>query len=97
MSITLPKSVDPTFNFGVYDIIPFTYISVVFQCKSKNPAKKWVLATMVRPTKIYHNKSAGTYESAMRCIAKKCDLENKSKIYIITNGEPTLIPACLKV
>ena len=51
---------------------------------------------MVRPTIIYPNKSADTYESAMRFIAKKCDLENKSEIYIISDGEPALIEACLK-
>ena len=46
-AITLPISVDPTFNFGAYDISPFIYRSVVFQCKSKNLAKKWVPVTMV--------------------------------------------------
>ena len=28
---------------------------------------------------------------------KKCKLESKRKIYIITNGEPALIVACLKM
>ena len=46
-TITFPISVDPTFNFGAYDITPLTYESVVFQWKSKNVAKKWVSATMV--------------------------------------------------
>ena len=32
----------------------------------------------------------------MRCIAKKCDLENESEICIITDGEPALIVACFK-
>ena len=95
-AITLPISVDTTFSFGDYNITPFTYTSVVFQCKYKNVAKKWVPATMVRPTIIHHNKSTGTYKSAMRCIAKKCNLENKTEIYIITDGEPGLIAACLK-
>ena len=31
-----PISVDPTFNFGVFDVTPFTYRSFMFQCKSKN-------------------------------------------------------------
>ena len=30
-AITLSISVNPTFNFGAYDIAPFTYRSVVFQ------------------------------------------------------------------
>ena len=46
-AITLPISFDSTFNFGACDITPFTYRSVVFHCKSKNVAKKWVPATMV--------------------------------------------------
>ena len=49
-----------------------------------------------RPTIIHHNKSTDTYESAMRCIAKTCNLENKSEIHITTNAEPALIAACLK-
>ena len=32
----------------------------------------------------------------MRCITKKCDLENKIEIYIITDGEQASIAACLK-
>ena len=32
----------------------------------------------------------------MRCIAKKCNLENKTEIYIITDGKPALIATCLK-
>ena len=52
---------------------------------------------MTGPTIIHHNKSAGIYKSAMRwCIAKKCNLENKSEIYILTDDEPALIAACLK-
>ena len=51
---------------------------------------------MVGPTIIHHNKSADTYESAMRCIAKICDLEDKSEIYIVKDGELALIAACLK-
>ena len=96
-AINLPVSADPTFTFRVYDITPVTYRSVVFQCKAINVDKKWVLATMTGPTIIHHNKSAGIYKSAMRwCIAKKCNLENKSEIYILTDDEPALIAACLK-
>ena len=51
---------------------------------------------MVRPTAIHHNKSADTYDSAMRCIVWKCNLENESEVHIITNSEPALTVACLK-
>ena len=56
-----PISVDPTFNFGVFDVTPFTYRSFMFQCKSKNVAQKWVPATMIGPTIIQHSKTADTY------------------------------------
>ena len=69
--ITLPILVDPTFNFGAYDITPFSYRIVLFQCKSQNVSKKWALATMVGPAIVYLNKSANTYKLTMRCIAKK--------------------------
>ena len=88
-AIILPTSVDVTFHFGTYDITPFTY-SIAFQHKFKNVAKKWVLATMVGPTIINHNKSVDTYESTMRCISKKCNLENKSEIYIIGSSDCVL-------
>ena len=64
--ITLPISVDPTFNFGAYDITPLTYRIALFQCKSQNLSKKWVPATVVRPAIVYQNKSPNTYELAMR-------------------------------
>ena len=32
----------------------------------------------------------------MKCIAKECNLENKSEIHNITDGEAALIAACLK-
>lgn len=35
-----PISVDPTFNFGVFDVTSFTFRSFMVQCKSKNVAKK---------------------------------------------------------
>ena len=39
-SVILPRSVDTAFNFGAYNATAFRYRSVVFQCKSKNVAKK---------------------------------------------------------
>ena len=67
-----------------------------FNANLKTYPKNWVPATMVRPTAIHHNKSADTYDSAMRCIVWKCNLENESEIHIITNSEPALTVACLK-
>ena len=63
---------------------------------TKNLSKKLIPATMVGSAVIHYNNLANTYESAMRCIAKKCNLENKGEIYIITYGEPASIAAWLK-
>ena len=96
LKISLPISLNPTFNFGAYNITPFTYKSVVFQWKCKSTVEKWVAATMVEHTIIHNNKSADTYKSKMRCIVKKFNLEKKGEIYFITDNEPALIAACLK-
>ena len=87
----LPISVDPTFSFGRYEVTPFTYRSVAFECKSKNVLKTWVPVTVIGPNIIQHTKFDETYELAMRSIAKKCKLEIADGTYIITVGEPALI------
>ena len=92
----LPISVDPKFNFGRYEVTPFTYRSVNFECKSKNVIKTWVPVTVIGPTTIQHTKFNETYELAMRSIAKKCKLEIADETCIITDGEPALISASSK-
>ena len=88
-----PISVDPTFNFGVFDVTSFTFRSFMVQCKSKNVAQKWVSATMIGP----HSKTADTYETSIRSIAKKCKLENTSDMLVKTDREPALITAILNI
>ena len=83
----LPISVDPTFNFGRYEVTPFTYRSVAFECKPKNVIKTWVPVTVIGPTIIQHTKFDETYELAMRSIGKKCKLEIADGTYIITDGK----------
>ena len=92
-----PISVDPTFNFGVFDVTSFTFRSFMVQCKSKNVAQKWVSATMIGPTIIQHSKTADTYETSIRSIAKKCKLENTSDMLVKTDREPALITAILNI
>ena len=86
-------SVDPTFNFGVFNVTSFTFRSFMVQCKSKNVAQKWVSATMIGP----HSKTADTYETSIRSIAKKCKLENTSDMLVKTDREPALITAILNI
>ena len=88
-----PISVDPTFNFGVFNVTSFTFRSFMVQCKSKNVAQKWVSATMIGP----HSKTADTYETSIRSIAKKCKLENTSDMLVKTDREPALITAILNI
>ena len=49
---------------------------------------------MIGPVVIQHEKSTETYETAMRCIAKKCKLEESGELFIVTDGEAALINAC---
>ena len=72
---SFPLLVDPTFNFGAYEVTPFTYRSILVESKSKNMTGVWVPVTTIGPVVIQHEKSTETYETAMRCIAKKCKLE----------------------
>ena len=52
---------------------------------------------MIGPNIIQHSKTADTYETAMRSIAKKWKLESTSDIFVITDGEPALIAANLNI
>ena len=75
----LPISVDPAFSFGRYEVTPFTYRSVAFECKSKNVLKTWVPVTAIGSTIIQHTKFDETYELAMRSIAKKMQIRNSRR------------------
>ena len=52
---------------------------------------------MTGPVVIQHEKSTETQETAMRCIATKCKLEESGELFIITDGEAALINACKAV
>ena len=53
----------------------------------------WVLATIIGPVVIQHEKLTETFETAMRCIARKCKLDEDGELFIVTNGETALINA----
>ena len=86
-------SVDPTLNFGAYEVTPFTYRSILVESKAKNMTGVWVLATIIGPVVIQHEKLTETFETAMRCIARKCKLDEDGELFIVTNGETALINA----
>ena len=87
-------SVDPTFNFGAYEVAPFTYQSILVESKSKNVTEVWVPAALIGPIVIWYENSTETYETAMRGIAKKCKLEESEELFVVTDGEAALINAC---
>ena len=93
-SKTFPLSIDPTFNFGTYEVTPLTYHNVLVESKSKIVTDVWVPATMIGPVVIQNDKSAQTYETALMCIAKKIDLHKDVDVRIITDCEPALTEAC---
>ena len=88
-----PISVDPTFNFGAFEVTPFTYRNSKIECKSKNVKGLWVTSTMIGPSLIQQSKDEETYELGIRSVAQKCNLKDE-QISVITDGEQALIKAC---
>ena len=88
-----PLSVDPTFNFGAYEVTPVTYRNMLFECKSRNMRNVWVPATMIGPVIIQHDKSTPSYDTALSCIAKKLGIERED-LCITTDGKQALIDTC---
>ena len=76
-----PLSVDPTFNFGAYEVISVTHCNMLFECKSRNIRNKWVPATRIGPVIIQHNKSTPYYNTTLSCIAKKTWYRKRGSMY----------------
>ena len=94
---SFPLSIGPYFNFGAYEVTPFTYVSILVESKSKNMTGAWVPATRIGPVLKQHKKSTETYETVIKCIAKNCKLEEKGELSTATNGEVALNNACQAV
>ena len=86
-------SVDGTFNFGKFEVSPFTYRHLNIECRSKNVPDKWVSAIIISPTHIQSNKKQETYVTGFQAVARKCSLESE-ELSIITGGEQALIDSC---
>ena len=67
-------SADGTFNFGKFEVTPFTYRHPNIEWKSKNIPDKWVPATIIGPTLIQSNKNQETYVTGFQAVARKCRL-----------------------
>ena len=89
----LPMSVDPTFNFGKYEVTTVTYRHQFILSASKNVHGKWSNAVMLGPTIIHHSKCEDTFNRAISEISRKGNL-CQQKMGIITDGEEALLKAC---
>ena len=90
-----PISIDPTFNFGAYEVTPLTHRHPLIEAKLKNETGKWADAIMIGPAIIHHGKSEETYDNGIRGIARKAKLVEEN-FGFITDGEVALINACKK-
>ena len=89
----MPFSFDGTFNFGKFEVTPFTYRHPNLEKKSKNVAGKWVPAVMLGPTILQDDKLEASYTAGTHAIAENCSL-TKEKISIIIDGEVGRITSC---
>ena len=86
-------SVDGTFNFGKFELTPFTYSHPNIECKSKNIPNKRVPATIICLTLIQAYKTQETYVTGFQTVARKCTFKN-DELSLITGGEQVLIDSC---
>ena len=89
----MPMSVDPTFNFGKYEVTPVTYRHQFMLSASKNVHGKLNNAVMLRPTIIHHSKCEDIFNRAISEVSRKGNL-CQQKMGIITDGEEALLKAC---
>ena len=85
-----PLTVDGIFNFGKYEVTPFTYRHPNIESKSKNVKGLWTNAVIIGPTLIQQNKQESTYTAGFKSISATSKLEHK-KVNIVTDGEEALI------
>lgn len=87
-----PMSVDPTFNFGKFEVTPFTYkhLFLISKRTGKAPA-------FVGPTAIHYSKQKSVYSKIVHAVASNTpSLADKGKGFI-TDGEETLYSALREV
>ena len=89
---SFPISIDPSFNFGAFEVTPVTYRHPFIESKSKNLKENWRSALMIGPTILHHEKTEDTFVNALVAIAGKTKLRN-FKFGVITDGEVALINA----
>ena len=87
-----PFSVDPTFNFGKFEVTPFTYKHLFLKSKRTGTAP-----VFLGPTAIHYSKQKGVYSKIVHAVASNTpNLADKGKGYI-TDGEDALYSALREV
>ena len=83
-----PLSVDPTFNFGHYEVTPFTYKHLFLKCKRTGTAPSFL-----GPTAMHYSKQKCIYKKIVQAVADSTPhLADKGKGFI-TDGEESLYSA----
>ena len=83
-----PFSVDPTFNFGKYEVTPFTYRHLLLKSQ-----RTGVPPVFLGPTALHHSKERTTYLKVVTAVAANCpNLANNARGYV-TDGEEALYSA----
>ncbi len=83
-----PLSVDPTFNFGTFDVTPFVYRHLFLERK-----RTGTHPVFLGPTALHHSKTEATYRRIITAVTDNCKtLKEKCRGYM-TDGESPLIKA----
>ena len=84
-TLSHPFSVDPTFNFGRFEVTPFSYKHLLLKSKRTNDCP-----VFLGPTAIHYSKSKGAFTKIARAVVSSCpNLGAKGKGFI-TDGEKAL-------
>ena len=75
-----PLSVDPTFNFGAFEVAPFTYRHLFLRRK-----RTGVAPVFVGPTAMHHSKDQRTYRNIVNA-----ETAREMQGFFITDGETAL-------
>jgi len=83
-----PLSVDPTFNFGKFEVTPFTYKHLFLKSKRTGTAPSFL-----GPTAIHYSKQKNVYKKIVLAVANASpDLADKAKGFITDEEESLYSP-----
>ena len=80
-----PISVDPTFDFGPFEVTPFTYRQLLLRSNRSD-----VHPVFLGPTAIHHSKDSQTYGKIVSSVSRACPQLKTSLSGFITDGELAL-------